>query len=52
MKTRQELLLDFMLALASSPAMVREGRSDSQIARDTFLLAAELVDKCYEVIAS
>lgn len=52
MKTRQELLLDFMVALASSPAMAREGRTDKQIARDTFLLAAELVDKCYEIVGA
>lgn len=48
MKTRQELILDFMMALASNPAMThREGsfKSDKEVSRDIFLLSAELTEK-------
>ena len=45
MKTRHELLIDFMLQLASNPAMTNREVSDKIIARDIFLLAAELSDK-------
>jgi hypothetical protein len=45
MKTRHELLLDFMLALASNPAMTPDGKDDKAVARDIFLLSAELADK-------
>lgn len=50
MQTRQELLLDFMKSLASSPAVIKDGRNDKQVARDIFLLASELVDKYYEIV--
>jgi hypothetical protein len=45
MKTRHELLIEFMLQLASNPAMTPEGKRDKDVARDIFLLAAELADK-------
>ena len=45
MKTRSELVLDFMLQLASNPDMTKDNMSDKQIARDIFLLSAELTDK-------
>lgn len=48
MKTRQELLIDFMLALASNPAMVPDTKDEKQIARDIFLQSATLVDKVLE----
>ena len=46
MKTRQELILDFMIQLAGNSAMTpKDGTSDKVIARDIFLLSAELTDK-------
>ena len=45
MKTRHELLIEFMLQLASNPAMKPDGKDDKAVARDIFLLAAELSDK-------
>lgn len=45
MKTRHELLIEFMLQLASNPAMIKPDLNDKTIARDIFLLAAELSDK-------
>lgn len=46
MKTRQELILDFMMALASNPAMTpKDGLSDKIKSRDIFLLASELTEK-------
>ena len=45
MKTRQELLLDFMLELSSNPAMVEDRKDDKARARDIFLLACELTEK-------
>lgn len=48
MKTRHELLIEFMKALASNPAMTPDGENDKQIARDIFLLSAELADKVLE----
>jgi len=51
MKTRQELLLDFMMQLSSNPAMTQlDGRSDKTISRDIFLLASELTDKYLNVL--
>jgi len=44
MKTRTELLLDFMLALAENPSLT-QGKGDKEVARDIFLLSAELTDK-------
>lgn len=49
MKTRQELILDFMIALASNPAMISNVPSDKVTTRDIFLLACELTDKVIEV---
>jgi hypothetical protein len=48
MKTRQELILDFMMQLAGNSAMTpRDGTlsTDRVIARDIFLLSAELTEK-------
>jgi hypothetical protein len=45
MKTRQELILDFMMQLASNPAMVTRDKNDKEISRDIFLLSAELTEK-------
>lgn len=50
MKTRQELLLDFMLALASNSDMTK-GKADKEVARDVFLLSAELADKYLGIIS-
>ena len=44
MKTRHELLIEFMLQLACNPELVK-GKEDKAVARDIFLLAAELADK-------
>lgn len=49
MKTRQELLIDFMLQLASNPAMIKADLNDKTISRDIFLLAAELAQKVLDV---
>jgi hypothetical protein len=48
MMTRQELVVEFMKALASNPAMISTGTNDKQKARDIFLLSAELADKVLE----
>lgn len=48
MMTRQELLIEFMKALASNPAMTPADTNDKQKARDIFLLSAELADKVLE----
>jgi len=45
MKTRQELILDFMMQLASNPAMVPRDKTDKEVTRDIFLLSAELTEK-------
>jgi hypothetical protein len=45
MKTRQELILDFMIALSSNPMLVPRDRSDKEVSRDIFLLSAELTEK-------
>lgn len=46
MKTRQELILDFMIALASNPEMTKPDiKPEKIIARDIFLLASELTEK-------
>jgi hypothetical protein len=45
MKTRQELILDFMLQLASNPAMIPRDTTDKEVSRDIFLLSAELTEK-------
>ena len=37
MKTRQELILDFMLELSSNPAMVEDRKDDKTCSRDVFL---------------
>lgn len=50
MKTRTELLLDFMLALAENSAMTK-GKTDKEVARDIFLLSAELTDKYISVVS-
>ena len=50
MKTRTELLLDFMLALSNNEAMTNRDVSDKVIARDIFLLSAELTDKYIEIV--
>ena len=50
MKTRTELLLDFMVALSSNPSMTKVGHTDKEIARDIFLLSAELTDKYLAVV--
>ena len=50
MKTRTELLLDFMLALSNNEAMTNRNVSDKIIARDIFLLSAELTDKYIEIV--
>lgn len=53
MKTRQELLLDFMMQLSSNPSMTqRDGsyKSDKEVSRDIFLLASELTDKYLNVL--
>ena len=47
MKTRAELLLDFMVALSSNPNMTKVGQTDKEMARDIFLLASELSDITY-----
>jgi hypothetical protein len=48
MMTRQELVIEFMKALASNPAMTPTDTNDKQKARDIFLLSAELADKVLE----
>lgn len=45
MKTRQELILEFMLELSSNSAMVENRKDDRACARDIFLLACEMTDK-------
>lgn len=51
MKTRQELILDFMMALASNSAMTpKDGFSDKIKARDIFLLSAELTEKYLAIL--
>jgi hypothetical protein len=45
MKTRQELILDFMMQLSSNPAMVPRDKTDKEVSRDIFLLSAELTEK-------
>jgi hypothetical protein len=45
MKTRQELILDFMMQLSSNQAMVTRDKNDKEISRDIFLLSAELTEK-------
>ena len=51
MKTRQELILDFMMALASNSAMTpKDGMSDKVKARDIFLLSAELTEKYLAIL--
>ena len=50
MKTRTELVLDFMLALAQNSNMTPCGKSDREIARDIFLLSAELTDKYLGIV--
>jgi hypothetical protein len=53
MKTRQELILDFMMQLASNQAMTpRDGTltTDKVIARDIFLLSAELTEKYLNIL--
>lgn len=49
MKTRHELIVEFMMALASNPAMINKTLSDKVTTRDIFLLACELTDKVIEV---
>jgi hypothetical protein len=49
MMTRQELVIEFMKALASNPAMISNLPSDKVTTRDIFLLACELTDKVLEV---
>lgn len=50
MKTRTELVLDFMLALASNPSVTPYAEDDKTIARDIFLLSAELADKYISIV--
>jgi hypothetical protein len=53
MKTRQELILDFMMQLSSNPSMTqRDGsyKSDKEISRDIFLLSAELTEKYLAIL--
>jgi hypothetical protein len=45
MKTRQELILDFMMQLSSNPVMVPRDKTDKEVSRDIFLLSAELTEK-------
>jgi hypothetical protein len=51
MKTRTELILDFMLELSANPAMINKDVSDKIIARDIFLLSAELTEKYLDVVS-
>jgi len=51
MKTRTELLLDFMLALSENPSMVDRQKDDKTISRDIFLTASELADKYIKVVS-
>lgn len=48
MTTRQELVVEFMQALASNPAMISSTGSDAVTARNIFLLASELANKVLE----
>ena len=50
MKTRTELILDFMLALSNNEVMTNRDVSDKIIARDIFLLSAELTEKYLDVV--
>ena len=50
MKTRTELLLDFMLALSENSDMTK-GKSEKEAVRDIFLLSAELTDKYISVVS-
>jgi hypothetical protein len=50
MKTRQELILDFMLKLASNPAMIPRDTTDKEVARDIFLMSAELTEKYLNIL--
>ena len=45
MKTRQELILDFMMQLSSNPAMMPRDKTDKEVSRDIFLLSAEPTEK-------
>lgn len=49
MKTRHELLIEFMVALSSNPAMINKTLSDKVTTRDIYLLACELTDKVLEI---
>ena len=51
MKTRQELVLDFMLELSSNPDMTSNSKTDRECARDIFLLASELAEKYISVVS-
>ena len=51
MKTRTELILDFMLALSNNEVMTNRDVSDKIIARDIFLLSAELTEKYLDVVS-
>jgi hypothetical protein len=50
MKTRQELILDFMLSLASNPAMVGDTYNIKEDAEYMYTYASFLVDKYLETI--
>ena len=50
MKTRTELLLDFMLALSQNPELVNKNKTEKEAVRDVFLLSAELTDKYLAVV--
>jgi hypothetical protein len=48
MKTRQEMIYDFMLALAANPAITESRVSLEAAAKDVYLQAAALADKVLE----
>lgn len=50
MKTRQELVLDFMIALAGNSEVTGRYRKDEECARGIFLLSAELADKYISIV--
>ena len=51
MKTRQELVLDFMLALSANPEITGKSSTDRDKARDIFLLASELSEKYIKIVS-
>jgi len=48
MKTRQEMIYDFMLATASNPNVIHEDDSTQEVAEWIYRLAESLVDEYLE----